>query len=196
MQNFILKMAKIIKRNLKFVVIFSIIYLLGIILGVIFSNKNLCNNVLQINLNNYYFLIFDVNVSVFTPFFNCLLTGFLLTIAVSIFGLNSITIFLFLVILFYRGLILGTSLILFFTLSSISGVIVFLILSLPTNLIITAGLILCNVLNYDSVTICDFNLKLKKVLLHAVISIIFTIIASIYFVFLLITVIRPINLLF
>lgn len=196
MQKFILKTVKIIKKNLKFVVIFFVIYFLGIVLGAIFSNKNLCNNALQVNLNNYYFLIFNVNVNVFKPFFNCVLSGILLTVAVSLFGFKRITTFLFSIIIFYRGLILGTCFVLFFKLSSISGVIVFFILSLPTNFIITAGLIICNVLNYDSISVCDFKLKVKKVFSHAGISIIFTLIASFYLIFLLITVIRPINLLF
>ena len=196
MQTFICKTIKRLKKNLNLVIIFSAVYLIGIILGVIFSSKNLCNHLLSANINNYYVFVFDVTINVFKPFFNCLLTGFLLTLVATIFGFYSFTIYLYLIVIFYKGLILGTSFILFFSLSSISGALVFLILTLPTNLIITAGLIICNVLNYHFVKITDFNKKLKKVLTNALISLLFTIIASIYFLFLLITVIRPINLLF
>ena len=196
MQSFLLKTVKKIKKNIKLTIILASIYLIGFILGIIFSNKNLCNNILKVNINNYYFLVFNVSINVFKPFFNCLLTGVLLTLAVSAFGFTTITVYLFSIVIFYKGLVLGTSLLLFYSLSNISGLLTFIILTLPTNVLITSGLIICNVLNYENLNTCNLNVKFKKILLNALISIVFTFVASIYFLFLLITVIRPINLLF
>ena len=185
-----------LKLNLQLSIIFGAIYVLGIILGAIFSTRNLCNNFFKVTINNYYVLIFDTSSSVFKPFLNCVLTGFLLTLFVSLLGFSKFTTYLSSILLFYKGIVLGTSLIFFYSLSSIYGIIIFIILTLPTNLILTLGLIVSNVLNFTIKPSCDTKTKINKILSNATLSLAFTLIASFYATFLLITVIRPINLLF
>lgn len=192
-------MQKIIKSKInsalkhkKHLIVFSAVYIVGIIFGLFFSGAKDDSSILYVNAYNYHLLIFDVSSSVFKTFFKCFLSGALLTLTIILFGFSNYTIPLISIILFYRGLILGTSAIIFLSLTGVSGLIIFIIVTLPCNVLISAGLIISSVLNYD----CnkkEFKTKLLFILKNALISLLFSAVASIYLIFLLITVIRPIN---
>lgn len=100
------------------------------------------------------------------------------------------------IIIFYRGIILGTAFTIFYSISGLSGTIIFFILTLPVNVIITAGLIIASVLNYKNANSCDLKAKIFSSIKNAFISIIISLIASLYLTFIMITIIRPINLFF
>ncbi len=192
MQKIIKSKLNSILKHKRHLIVFSAIYIIGIIFGLFFSRASDDSTILYVNAYNYHLLIFTQNSSVLTTFFKCFLSGALLTLTVILFGFFNSTIPLISIILFYRGLILGTSAIIFYSLTGISGLIIFIIVTIPCHLLISAGLILSSILNYD----CkerEFKLKLLFVLKNALVSLLFSIIASVYLIFLLITVIRPIN---
>lgn len=184
-----------LRKNIGKILVFFTIYLLGIILALFFYGNTSKQSLLQSNAQNYYIIIFNPSSSYLTAFFKCFLAGFFLSFTTLILGLSIYSIPFVSVILFYRGVILGTSFIIFFTLSGISGIVLFIILTLPIHLIITFGLIIASVLNYKCQCV-DLKSKIVICSKNAIISILFSLIASLYLIFILITIIRPINLLF
>lgn len=196
MQSYIDKNVKFLKQNLKPLIIFSVVFIIGIVFGLLFSGNTSEGSILYVNAYNYHVLIFNSQSSIFSAFFKVFTSGALLSITVILFGLSVYTIPLICLVLFYRGIILGTCFILFYSISGISGVVIFIILTLPTNLIITIGLIIASVLNYKKKDKCSFSTNLLQTAKNALVSVLFSFLASIYFLLLMITVIRPISLIF
>lgn len=187
---FQLKIA-VLKKRVKALILFTAVYLVGFILGLIFSSKD-CDSVFYINATNYHILIFNSTVSPLKSVIDCFLSGALLTVTVFILGFSKYTVPIEGIVIFYRGLILGSTAVLFFQLSKFNGVVTFIILTLPCHLLITAGLIVASVLNLDGCIKPNWIAILK----NCIISILFALIASIYVFFILVTVIRPINMIF
>ena len=180
----------ICKKQLKLIIIFLSVYLLGIIIGVFFNNTSNSTSIIYLNATNYHVLIFNSAISPFKVICDCLLSGILLSITIIVFGFSKYTIYLETIIIFYRGIILGTSAIIFFQLSKFSGAITFIILTLPSHLIITLGLIFASALNNDCQNKPNKSFYVYK---HCLTSILFTIASVIYVFLILVTVIRPIN---
>ena len=186
---------KVLKANIKSVIIFSAVYLISIILGAIFIKID-CYQTLYFNARNYYVAITGVSHSVFKIFLNCILVGAFLTVAVICFGFSKFTVPLVCVILFYRGIVLGSCAVLFFWLYGIGGIFIFIIITLPTNILITAGLIVASVLNYQDFSCFSGGDRWKIVVKNAIISLIFSLVSAMYLLFVVGLIIRPINYLF
>ena len=195
MQDFIKRKINVLKQNQRQVILFSLTYLIGIILGVFFLGDKSEGSILYTNANNYHIIIFSSDNSIISLFIKILLSGILLTIPVILLGLTIATIPFICIILFYRGIILGTAFILFYSISGISGIITFIILTLPMHVLLTAGLIVASVLNYGIKSSCNKS-RVAEVIKNSLFSIAFTLISAIYFSFIMITVVRPINLIF
>ena len=193
MLNFIKCKFETVKKHKKYIIIFSLCYLLGFILSIFLSHKN-SSNAIFFNVFNYHVIIFNLNVSVISVFFKCFFAGVLLTVTVFAFGFSKYTVPLEGIIIFYRGITLGSALIYFYQISQISGVVVFFILTIPTHVAVTAGLIFSSALNFEIQNIKDLKKKTLAILKNCLISVFFTFIASLYLLILLVTVIRPINL--
>ncbi len=196
MQNFIKSKLSTISQNKKQLIIFTATYAVGFIFGLFFMGEVTENSILYTNANSYYLIIFNFESSFVSLFFNCLLTGALLTLAIILCGLSTFTIPLSCIIFFYRGVVLASALIIFTNLSGISGIIFFIILTLPVHICITLGLIFTSVLFYSVKDSCSFTSRLIQVLKLSFVSLAFTLIASIYLVFLIFIVFRPINSIF
>ena len=196
MEKIINKFICVLKKSLVPLILFSVVYVIGFIFGIIFYVKNCDVTIFYKNVLDYHIIIFDSTVSVFNCFIKCLLVGFLLTIPIFLFGLSNYTIPFSGIIIFYRGLILGICLITFYNLSKIYGIFIFIIFTLPSHFIITLGLIIATVLNYRLRENCKINERWKDVLKNCLISVLFAIISAIYMLFMLIVIVRPINQLF
>lgn len=195
MNTFATSNVNYLKQNANKLIIFFGVYLLGIILGVFFLGSSPSQSILYANAKNYHVIIFSSNVSITSAFFKCFFAGVLLSLITILLGINVYCIAFISIIILYRGIVLGTAFIIFYSISGISGVIISIILTFPVNLIITAGLIVASVLNYKN-SKCNLKSRLILATKNAFISILFTLVASIYLVFIMITIIRPINLLF
>ena len=196
MQNFATREINYLKVNKNKIIIFSLVYVAGLILG-LFFNGNISNtSVLYVNANNYHLIITSTSISYVSIFFKCFFAGLLLSLLTIALSFSTYLIPLISIILFYRGIILGTAFIIFSSTSGISGIVIFAILTLPVHVIITAGLITSSVLNYKTCTTKGTKNKLLCAIKNSLISIFFTLVASIYLTFIIITIIHPINLLF
>ncbi|MBR2385415.1 MAG: hypothetical protein IKA99_07410 [Clostridia bacterium] len=196
MQNFTKSKICYLKQNKNKIIVFSSIYIIGILLGLFFIGDLSDTSILYANAKNYYFIIFSPHNSIFSAFYKCFVAGLFLSLLTILFSLNTYLIPVISIILFYRGIILGTAFIIFYTISGITGIIIFIILTLPVHITITAGLIFSSVLNYKTCQIKSTKNKIIYASKNALISIAFTLIASFYLIFIIITIIRPINLLF
>lgn len=194
MLNFLTTKFKIIKRQIYGLIAYCAVYIIAIILGAIFVNKD-CNSLLYTNVFNYHLIIVNGEISIFKCFFSCFFVGILGTVVIICFGFSKFTVPLISAIIFYRGLILGSCAILFFTLSKLSGVVLFIILTLPTNAIITAGLIVSSLLN-NHANRKGCNNKGELIAINALICLAFTLVAAIYFFLVTAIIVRPINSLF
>lgn len=194
MLKFLTGKLKVLKTQLKSLIVFSAFYLIAIILGVIFSHGD-CNTVLYTNAVDYHLIIMSSKNSVFTCFFNCFLVGAFLSALIICCGFSKFTIPIICVIVFYRGLVLGSCAVVFFTLSGLSGIIVFVILTLPSHAIITAGLIVASVLNYGA-HYPNCKNKVNVILINALICALFALVSALYFLLVTAIVVRPINSLF
>ena len=192
MQKFFVSHFFALKAQLKIIIAFLLVYAIGAVVGALFT-KNDCTTIIFTNSINYHVFITSTAISLTQCFFNCFFVGLLLTLVVICLGFSKISIPFICIILFYRGLILGGCAVTFFSLLQLSGLIIFIILTLPTHLIITLGLILSSVLNYQS---NNCNYKFIAISKNAIICIIFVFLASLYFVLVTALIIRPINTLF
>lgn len=196
MQSFAKSKLSILSRHSNKILLFTATYVLGIILGIFFIGNTESSSILYSNASSYHVIIFDTSISYFSIFFKCFFAGALLCMLTVILGLSVYTIPFICIVLFYRGVILGTALIIFYSISGISGIVIFIILTLPMHVVITLGLIASSVLNYDIDFTCKLKVRLIRCIKNAIVGILFTLVASIYLLFIMITVIRPINLIF
>ncbi len=159
---------KILKYNIALSIFLSATFVLGFVLGMFFGND--CYDSPYFNgVYTYYICIFDVETSVFAIFFKRLFACLGVFSVVFLLGLNKYGAFASSVILFYRGLILGSAATIFISLYGISGFLVYVLLVMIQNLIITAGMIVAVALNayYSDI---PFNCKINDLVADFVIS--------------------------
>ena len=182
MQKFATSKINYLKLNKNKIIIFSIVYVAGLILG-LFFNGNISNtSVLYVNANNYHLIITSSSISYVSIFFKCFFAGLLLSLLTIALSFNTYLIPLISIILFYRGIILGTAFIIFSSTSGITGIVIFAIVTLPVHVIITAGLITSSVLNYKTCSSVAPKVKFFNAIKNAFISMFFTLIASLYLI--------------
>ena len=96
-----------LKKNIKLIVIFTVCYGTGIIIGLFFGEKSVCYPLYDIACGRYICLL-DVHTSVFSVFFKKIFSGSLILCVVFLLGLNGFTSYFSSVIFLCRGLVLGS----------------------------------------------------------------------------------------
>lgn len=150
---------KILKCNIALLIFLSASFVLGFILGIFFRN-NCCDSPYFNGVYAYFICIFNVETSVFAIFFKRFFACLGVYSIVFLLGINKYSAFASSIIVFYRGLILGSVAAIFISLYGISGFLVYVLLVLIQNLIITAGMVVAVVLNAyysDSPLNCKIN---------------------------------------
>lgn len=142
---FIKKKLATIKSCLKSVIIFALSFAVGFITGLFLKNSN--TDILFNGVYSYYACVFDVYASVFSIFFKRFFICLGLYVVFFLLGLNKFFAVFSAIILFYRGLILGSIAPIFYVLYGVAGVLVYILLVFIQNLIITTGFIFAVVLN-------------------------------------------------
>ena len=194
MKSFICETIKELKRNVKFVIIFTIVFVIGVILAIAFNGKSGID-IISVNITNYYIKAVSGEFKIISIICSNLLSGIGLSLAIFLLGLSQFSAPLTCIIIFYRGVIISSALCLLFKAFGISGVVIYLILTLPAHLVITVGFIISVCLNLG-VTECNFKNRTILVAKNCLISIFAVIISSIYITLILLLIIRPINSLF
>ncbi len=188
---------KKIKNNLTFLIIGGSLYVVGIILGIFFLGKDNISHLFFENVYNYFFKIFDPYSSPVSTSFIMLLTCIGYTVV--FFGL-SFTFFTYplqFIIIIYRGVIIGGIARYFITCFGINGFVLYFFVTLPQNLIITAGLLLSSVLNFDHVTnLCDNKPNIKVMLFNSLLGLAVCFTAIIYGLLVVVVIVRPMNIYF
>ncbi len=185
---------KIVKCSLKLIAFLALAYLVGFFIGLFFkgcyvgspSDSGVCE---------YYICIFDVNTSVFSIFFKRFFACLGVYIVIFLLGLNGFSVYFSAIILFYRGLILGSVASVFFCFYGIPGIVVYVFLVIIQNVIISAGMILIAVLNaYYSDK--PFNCKIHELITNVLASLGVCFIGFLYELIFLTFILRPITLWF
>ncbi len=185
---------KILKCNIVLLIFLSATFILGFILGVFFRN-NCCDSPYFNGVYTYYICIFNIETSVFAIFFKRLFACLGVYLVVFLLGLNKYSAFVSSIILFYRGLILGSVAAIFISLYGISGFLVYVLLVLIQNLIITAGMIVAVVLNaYYSDS--PLNCKINDLIADFIVSFAVCLAGVLYELLFLTFVLRPLTLWF
>lgn len=183
-------------KNIKIRSILLIIgYLLGLILGLFLKGNNQENLFYEFVIN-YYNLIFGLYSSPIKLLLTRLVNNLFSFIIIYILCVSTY-LFVFNILLFmYRGLVLGTVVLLFFEALGIQGVIIFIFLVLVQNVVVTFALFFTSVIVYDLKRVCKKkytdNIYLKYFLLGFIISIM----VAIYEIILLCCFFRPLNIFF
>lgn len=182
-----------IKNNVKTVVILALSFTIGFLVGLFFNKFN--TDVLFNGVYSYYVCIFDVYASVFSIFLKRFFICLGLYAAFFLLGLNKFSAVFSAIILFYRGLILGSIASIFYTMYGIAGIIVYVLLVFVQNVVITAGFIFAVVLNC-SLSDKPFSCKIRDLISNCAFSLGICIAGVLYELLFLTFVLRPITLWF
>ena len=179
----------VIKKNIKLVVIFIACYALGLIIGLIFGERSVCFPLYDVACGRYI-CILDVYTSVFSIFFKKIFSSLLILCVAFLLGLNRFTSFFSAVIFFCRGLVLGSLFYIFWSNYFISGLFIYIFIICVQNIIITAGMIVAVVLNYD-IADKSFSCKVKELIFNFIISFGVCIVGALYELLILVLILRP-----
>jgi len=185
----------ILKNSENMIISFCIVYLAGIVLGVVFSNQSANKFILKDQVCNFYIIILNPDKSVFSILFMRLLhnLGYILLI-----GAAGIVIYTFPIeffIIFYRGLILGSVGCAFYSLYGISGISIYIFIVVPQNLIVTFGLVVTGILNYKYIKgLCrKGKFDLTEIGWNCILGFVICAVGAIYEFLLLLILIRPLH---
>lgn len=192
MQDLIMRKTARIKANVKHIAVFFAALLLGIIFGVISYVKEFEYGVLYEGAFNYYYNIFGCAVNPFTVLLKRILT---VIGSILLFFLLGLTIYAYpfeFIIIFYRGLIIGSMTCIFYSIYSLYGVALFIIVTIPQNVVNTFGLVTCGILNYDyhANSQCR-KLNVREVFTNAVMGFVICTVGALYEFTVLALIIRP-----
>ena len=170
---------KILKCNIALLIFLSASFVLGFILGIFFRN-NCCDSPYFNGVYAYFICIFNVETSVFAIFFKRFFACLGVYSVVFLLGINKYSAFASSIIVFYRGLILG----------SVAAILV-----LIQNLIITAGMVVAVVLNaYYSDS--PLNCKINELIANFIVSFGVCLAGVLYELIFLTFILRPLTLWF
>lgn len=143
MQSLIKNLKVIIKNNYVVLVVGLVVFLLGVILGFFAFNDTVTSLYNDYALNFYTLALSGSSIKfMFTRIGNLIL----LFIPVIILSFNPFTIYLNLILVFYKGLVLTISFKCLFLVLSFNGLVVFLILSLIQSVLTVLSILLFIVL--------------------------------------------------
>ena len=192
MSEIIKRKIKIIKCDYKFLILAGIFYLSGIIIGIVCYKTRRGDGVFFRQVYNYYNRIFDCGVSPISTFFIRLAVNagyFAIIFALSI---NIYTYPLILLIVAYRGAIIGCVVGIFLSVYGFNGGAIFFFVIAPQNLIVTCGIVLAALFNFDYTVKCkkqNFALIFQNCLLGFTVAAI----GAIYELLISVILIRPMN---
>lgn len=195
MSTILLNIKQEVNKSQKVFVAGSVVFILGVILGLFLPSSQTVNDIFGDLAKNYFNSVFSVDASPIKNLFSRILTNALLIILVALFSLTVYTYFINFIIILYRGFILGLVFVVFIINLGFSGIITYLFLILANNIIVTIAIILFITLIYDSL-ICKTSNFTAVLIKNAIYSFIVSLIGSVLEFLLLTCLIRPLNLYF
>ena len=195
MSTILLNIKQEVNKSQKVFVAGSVVFILGVILGLFLPSSQTVNDIFGDLAKNYFNSVFSVDASPIKNLFSRILTNALLIILVALFSLTVYTYFINFIIILYRGFILGLVFVVFIINLGFSGIITYLFLILANNIIVTIAIILFITLIYDSL-ICKTSNYTAVLIKNAIYSFIVSLIGSVLEFLLLTCLIRPLNLYF
>ncbi|MBR1867696.1 MAG: hypothetical protein IJ800_03850 [Clostridia bacterium] len=188
------KKINVIKYEIKYLIVAMAIYLVFIIIGIICFLNSQADSVFYGFAFDYYIKIFDCQTSPISLLFTRLLNNLGYILVFFALGFVIYTYPLKLLIIAYRGAIIGSVSIVFINLYGFNGFIVFMTVVLPQNIITTLGLCVFSLLNLYQITDvkCNGN-NIKVFAENAAIGFAFCFIGALYEFLILVILIRPMN---
>lgn len=181
------------KKIISFLLIAS--YILGIVLGFILKG-NTEDNIFYYFVINYRNIIFGLYANPIKLTFIRLINNLFSFLIIYLLCYSYFLIALNLIVFMYRGIILGSIAILFFEVLGIQGLIVFILLVIIQNLLVTLGLFFTTIIVYDLKSFCKKKYTDNVYLKYFLIGFIISIFAAIYELILLLCFFRPLNIYF
>lgn len=184
------------KKTQIYLIILCVLFLISFICGIFFC-ENLSGGFIYINLTEYN-IFFDLSIPLGSYFISKLFTWLGIITFITISGLIVYSIALHCIIICYLGIILGCIVVTLCGSYSLSGVIIVLIVVLPSYLLRIASLISLSSLNYLSVIKSNKcgKLNLSQIGVNFIVSFLVILLALIWELVLLGIIIRPSNILF
>lgn len=195
MNTFIKIKRDSILRGGKYLIACGVFYAIGIILGVVYFIRRRDDPTFFINVCNYYLKIFNPEVSPLSVFFKRILYNAGYIAIIFSFSFVIFTYPLQLLVVLYRGAIIGSIAGVFISLYGFSGGAIYFLVVLPQNLIVTTGLVIAGTLNYSFIKgpKCFKKEKLKELMINSIIGFAVTFAGAIYELAVLCFFIRPMN---
>ena len=194
MSELLKRKLSVLKKNPKLLIISGLFYLSGIIVGVICFYSKKGDGVFFKQVYNYYNRIFDPKISPLSTLF----LRFIVNIGyIGVIFALSFTVFTYPIILLliaYRGAIIGCIAGIFIKEYGFSGGALFFFVTLPQNVLVTLGLIVSAVLNFDYViNKCCKKTDVSVLLTNCIIGLGISFLGAIYELTVSVIIIRPMN---
>ena len=195
MKNLIIEILNSLKRSNTIVIISVIVFALGLLLGVFITLPTDILDVFSSQSIIYYTNVLCLEFSPISLLISKTLSLALLLLVVGLFCLNKYTIYLNLIILFYRGYILGVVLKVFLSNLLIIGAIIFLFLILIEAIFLLLSIIIFISIMQDA---CEksFNLIFQRGVKCYILCLLIAIIGAILEFLFIVMLFRPLNFFF
>ena len=194
MEILLKKKLNVIKYELRFLIIALAVYAAFIIVGIICFINSQNDSFFYGFTFDYYIKIFDAHSSPFSLLFTRLLNSVGYILIFFALGFVVYTYPLKLLIIAYRGAIIGSVGVVFLNLYGFNGFIIYITVVFPQNLIATIGLCVFSVLNLYQITdVKCHGDNLKVFAVNALIGFTFCFVGALYEFLVLIILIRPMN---
>lgn len=183
-------------KNRKIKAFFLVLgYIVGIILGLVLKGNN-DENLFYLFVKNYNNVIFGLYSNPVKLLFTRMLNNLFSFILIYLICYSTYFFFLNLLIFIYRGVILGSVILLFFEILGIQGIVVFIFLVLVQNLIVTFALFFTSIIVYDLKCFCKKKYTDNVYLKYFLIGFIISILVGLYELLMLLCFFRPLNIYF
>jgi len=188
-----------IRDNKILIISFSLLFLIGLFIG-IFIRKSATINIYYIEYTeNYYYGIFCQSQSVFSILFSRIINNLLFFSIIILLSLSIYLIPVHFIIIFYRGFILGVVCVIIFTTYSINGIFLTILVVVPQNIITTFFLIISIITGIGQAKIikrqhCYFNFK--TFILEIFILFLLSLLGALLELVVISFILRPLNFLF
>lgn len=195
MKNLLIEILNSLKRSNTIVIISVIVFALGLLLGVFITLPTDILDVFSSQSITYYTNVLCLEFSPISLLISKTLSLALLLLVVGLFCLNKYTIYLNLIILFYRGYILGVVLKVFLSNLLIIGAILFLFLILIEAIFLLLSIIIFISIMQDA---CEksFNLIFQRGVKCYILCLSIAIIGAILEFLFIVMLFRPLNFFF
>lgn len=142
-KNFPFQVRKCLDKKFYLFVFFVLVYLVSTAIGVFTDKESTFYEYSYNGVKNFYNLFFNDKASIASLLFSILLTSICFF---AVFYALSLSVYLYplaVILLLYRGVAFGCSLISFFSMLGTAGIAVIIFIVIPLNLVVTLGLIVC-----------------------------------------------------